>query len=585
MSAPSPHSPLLAHAHDKSPSKRKDRPPALEILDTSAPPSHPPDRHPSPDDTLSHLEQVMAPLSSSHTTLLTMPQLHADQSIDDLHVHLPSRSTSATSSLDPYYFSVHSPSGSPAAPLPDPAQSCRTPETRQVTNDPVTPHRDPSKIDRRVLHGLGELATPRWSRSVANREDGVHGLDQDDLEPALPEEPEDVLSDSPWTIEAVDGEEEDEERDEPSEFKFVPRTIRTRPSIAEESGGEEILYPRAQFPKPPTSAQSLVYGSPPNTATPPSAFPPLTNKTRKRTSDEFERDQLGSLVEKHQRTPSGSIIDGDNEEHASSTRKHRSLGVGLPSRDRPRERRKDSISTSGSVTKDRHSRHTSASSSSSSHGEQLHSRRVHTTDFSHLPPSPSTTSIQLFLRHTGSNSAIGASAPPTSQKETQSPHTPNVAHSLLRGTQEGWSELDDQATVEALRKLDGLSGKSGTRVRSSVGSFRLASSSRPGTPSKSTQQWEGVGSDSGKTSRRSSMHIRDSTSLVKDKDQTPSASRQVAGIVDSIDISEQAASVFGSSDEAQLSSPAQEKPPTKKSSASMRLSYTTKRGSASSTTY
>ena len=364
----------------------------------------------------------------------------------------------------------------------------------------------------------------------------------------------------------------------------MPRAIRTRPSIAEESGGEEILYPRAQFPKPPTSAHSLVYSPPPNTATPPIAFISLTNKTRKRTSDEFERDQLGSLVEKHQRTPSGSILDGNKEDRASA-RKHRSLGVGLPSRDRPRERRKDSTSTSGSVTRDRHSRHTSASSSSSSHGEQLHSRRVHTTDFSHLPPSPSTTSIQLFLRHTGSNSAIGASAPLSPQKEAQNHHIPNVAHSLLRGTQEGWSELDDQATVEALRKLDGLSGKTGTRVRSSVGSFRLGSSSRPGTPSKSAQQWEGVGSDSGKTSRRSSMHIRDSASLVKDKDQTPSASRQVAGLVDSIDISEQATSVFGSSDETQLSSPAQEKPPTKKSSASMRLSYTTKRGSASSTTY
>ena len=293
---------------------------------------------------------------------------------------------------------------------------------------------------------------------------------------------------------------------------------------------------------------------------------------------------MGSLIERHQRTPSGSILDGNKEERAS-TRKHRSLGVGLPSRDRTRERRKESISTSGNVTRDRHSRHASASSSSSSHGEQLHSRRVHTTDFSHLPPSPSTTSIQQFLRHTGSNSAIGASAPLSSQKETQNHHTPNVAHSLLRGTQEGWSELDDQATVEALRKLDGLSGKSGTRVRSSVGSLRLASSSRPGTPSKSAQQWEGVGSDSGKTSRRSSMHIRDSTSLMKDKDPTPSASRQVACPVDSIDISEQAASAFGSSDETQLSSPAQEKPPTKKSSASMRLSYTTKRGSTSSTTY
>ena len=152
-----------------------------------------------------------------------MSQLHADQSIDDLHMHLPSRSTSATSSLDPYYFSVPSPSGSPALPLPDSAQSRRTPDTRQVTNDPVTPHRDPSKIDRRVLHGLGELATPRWSRSVANREDGGHGLDQDDLEPSLPEEPEDVLSDSPWTIEAVDDEEEDESRDEVLFFFFFSR--------------------------------------------------------------------------------------------------------------------------------------------------------------------------------------------------------------------------------------------------------------------------------------------------------------------------------------------------------------------------
>jgi len=141
-------------------------------------------------------------------------KLHADQFVDDLHAHLPSRSTSATSSLDPYYFSVHSPSGSPVIPLPDPPQLRKTPETRPVAQEPVTPHRDPSKIDRRVLHGLGELATPRWTRSVANREEDVHPLDQDDLEPPLPEEPEDIDSDSPWTIEAVDGEEEDEERDQ-----------------------------------------------------------------------------------------------------------------------------------------------------------------------------------------------------------------------------------------------------------------------------------------------------------------------------------------------------------------------------------
>ncbi|KAI0290467.1 hypothetical protein BC826DRAFT_1026615 [Russula brevipes] len=573
MSAPSPHSPSLPH--DRCSSKRKDRPPALEIPDSSA-----------PHDTHSHVEQVMAPLSPSRVSLsLTMPRLHADQSIDDLHAHIPSRSTSATSSLDPYYFSVHSPSGSPVHPLPDPPQLSRTPETRQPPHDPVTPHRDPSKIDRRVLHGLGELATPRWTRSVANREDDVHALDQDDLEPPLPEEPEDVQSDSPWTLEAIDGEEEDEERDQPSEFKSIPRTIRTRPSVAEESGGEEILYPRTHFSKPLTLAHTVVY-SPPINSAPPTAFTPPTNKARKRTSDEFERDQAGSLVKKHQRTPSGSVIDGAKDELASA-RKHRSLGVGLPSRDKPRERRKESISTSASMARDRHSRHTSTSSSSSSHGEQLHSRRVHTTDFSHLPPSPSTTSIQQFLRHTGSNNAISSALVPVgSQKETQSLNTPNVAHSLLRGTQEGWSDLDDHATVEALRKLDGLSGKTGARVRSSMGSLRLASTSRPGTPSKSVQQWEGVGSDSGKTSRRSSMHIRDSTSLAKDKDQTPMASRQMTGLGEFVDISEQAASLFGSSDETQLSSPAQEKPPAKKSSSSgVRTSHTSKRGSVSSTNY
>jgi dual specificity tyrosine-phosphorylation-regulated kinase 2/3/4 len=319
---------------------------------------------------------------------------------------------------------------------------------------------------------------------------------------------------------------------------------------------------------------------------PPTSFSPLINNARKRTSDEFERDQVGALIiKKHQRAPSGSILDVTKEERVSA-RKHRSLGVGLPSsRDKPRDRRKESsISISGNPVRERHSRHTSASSSSSSHGEQLHSRRVLTTGFSHLPPSPSTSSIQQFLRHAGSNGAISASASFSLHKDAQNHYAPNVAHSLLRGTQEGWSDLDDQATAEALRKLDGLSGKTCTRVRSSVGSLRL-SSSRPGTPAKSAQQWEGVGSESGKTSRRNSTHIRDASLTTKDKDQTPNIGRQVVGMAESVDISEQGGSMFGSSDETQLSSPAQEKPPTKKSSASARLSYTTNRGSTSSTTY
>ncbi|KAI0043563.1 hypothetical protein FA95DRAFT_1609296 [Auriscalpium vulgare] len=576
MSAPSHHA-----AYDKSPSKRKDRPPALEILDPSKPPPRPDDRHVAPQDRKPHVEQLRRELSND------------DQQINE-NAHMPARSASATSSLDPYYFSVHSPADSSPPPLPDPPHQSRTPETRPPLFDPVTPHKDPASIDRRGLHGLGELATPRWTRSERNRDadaDDRSELDevQEEGETSYIDDQEDDAPDSPWTIEAIDG--EDEERDEPTEVPSIQRTIRPRPSVTEESGGEEIVYPRKpQTREPVPSLPSPC--TPPGangTAAPPSAFLSPMHKAKKRTSDEFERDQSGTLIKKHQRTPSGSIIDKSKEDKAS-TRKHRSLGVGLPSsstsRDRGKDRRRESVSTSAVATpkNDRHVRQTSASSSSSSHGESLHSRRVHTTDFSHLPPSPSTSSIQQFLRHAGSNGAITTSVSYASLKETQAHHSPNVAHSLLRGTQEGWSDLDDQATAEALRKLDGLSGKAGTRVRSSVGSLRAASSSRPGTPAKSSTQWEGVGSDGGKASRRSSTHARDSM-VPKEKEPASAILPPVGlGLGDfSVDTADFGGSAIGSSDDTQLSSPAQEKPV--KKNAAGRLSYTAKRGSTSSTNY
>ena len=49
---------------------------------------------------------------------------------------------------------------------------------------------------------------------VTHRKDDIHGLDWDDLEPPLPEEPEDIDLDSPWAIEAVDGKDDDKEWDQ-----------------------------------------------------------------------------------------------------------------------------------------------------------------------------------------------------------------------------------------------------------------------------------------------------------------------------------------------------------------------------------
>ena len=71
--------------------------------------------------------------------------------------------------------------------------------------EPVTPSRDPASIDRRGLAGVGELATPRWTRAprVDDGEDRVDlTLNDDDGDYEL-EDP-----DSPWTIEARDGETE-----------------------------------------------------------------------------------------------------------------------------------------------------------------------------------------------------------------------------------------------------------------------------------------------------------------------------------------------------------------------------------------
>lgn len=85
-------------------------------------------------------------------------------------------------------------------------------------HDPVTPGKDPASIDRRGLVGVGELATPRWTRSerqhhhevdVDERVDEVEEEDDSVQVPASGEYEKD-MPDSPWTIEAIDGEDDEE---------------------------------------------------------------------------------------------------------------------------------------------------------------------------------------------------------------------------------------------------------------------------------------------------------------------------------------------------------------------------------------
>ncbi|TFK25014.1 hypothetical protein FA15DRAFT_668884 [Coprinopsis marcescibilis] len=476
---------------------------------------------------------------------------------DDRH----SRSESTTSSLDPYYFG--------GGESPEHVLSI-TPDRHQV-NEPVTPARNPAAIDRRGLVGVGELATPRWTRETSS------DASLDDLHEPVPDLPDnDDAPDSPWTIEAVDDKDDVQPLEPP--LPPPPRTLRSKPSLADESGGEEILYPRkplhveVPMPLPQHPEEHSPLRGPsstePGISSPPSSFSSSTRRARKRTSDEFELDQTGTLVSK--RGTSAKDKSKEKEDLKASARKHRSLNMstsasGAPST-KAREKRRESIglaiSSSGISsprTAERHSRQTSASSVSSPATDSAPARRVHTTDFSHLPPSPSSSSIQQFLRQAG----------PKDQSPAQS--SPSVAHSLLRGTQEGWSGMDDEATAEALRKLDGLSGKTARTRASMVSLGRASSSSRPATPPGKSQQWEGVSGSESVKSKRISSYIRESG-----KDSRPALSTSESQIESDAYIVVGSGAI--SSDEPYS---AHDKTPKKQA----RLSFTPKRGSTSSTTY
>ncbi|CAL1703908.1 unnamed protein product [Somion occarium] len=597
MSAP-PSPRIGPSSIDKSRSKRRERPPALEFPDPKA--ASDGDVRYDRNRVLDTLQPRLHVSHAEEPATINRDQLTATD-------HEQPRSPSATSSLDPYYFGMSTPPESPVPPLPTNALLPKTPDMSTL-HDPVTPGKDPASIDRRGLVGVGELATPRWTRSerqhhhevdVDERVDEVEEEDDSVQVPASGEYEKD-MPDSPWTIEAIDG--EDDEEIEDLDVPLVPPSLRNRHSMASESGGEEILYPRhpklvdspaseaAQFATPErkpiklaesASISSEVVGSPPT------SFVSPTHRARKRTSEEFEMDNTGSVLPK-------SVTGTTNtpkEKDKTAVRRHRSLGVGIPSattpRDKAKERRRDTLSVNV-----KHTRQTSASSSSSNHGENLHSRRVHTADFSHLPPSPSSSSIQQFLRHRDSN-GNNASALHTSPRDSQQPQAASVAHSLLRGTQEGWSDLDDQATAEALRKLDGLTGRS-ARARSSIGGHsRVGSSSRPGTPVKNSTTREAIVSTPDSTqNRRASRRISAHASLVgKEKGKDfPSVSQKYAGLgiaEDQIDGEQATASVTASAsgETHSSSSPSFEKTTKKTGSASARSSFTPKRSSGGSTTY
>lgn len=222
MSAPpSPH-----ESHGNTQHKKKDRPPALDIPDDERKAASDGEVRYGHGNSVADVKHTVQQVRSSQLDHIFFVLSHSQQQQPTLHVSLAeeeltdhdypvSRSTSTTSSLDPYYFGLQSPSDSPAPPLPTvPSNLSTTPDQRHVY-EPVTPARDPAAIDRRGLVGVGELATPRWTREEPYQHNHVDvpetARGNEDIDAAVPEDVEEDEPDSPWTIEAVDGESSERE--------------------------------------------------------------------------------------------------------------------------------------------------------------------------------------------------------------------------------------------------------------------------------------------------------------------------------------------------------------------------------------
>lgn len=219
-------------------------------------------------------------------------------------------------------------------------------------------------------------------------------------------------------------------------------------------------------------------------SSPPSAFISPARKAKKRSSDEFAFDQSGFLI------PKAPSITSTREKEDKSTRKHHSyaLGTSATSTSTRDRRRSNSIRMSlGSSSKpglgrSRSTNHTRQQSATSSFSARDANRRDqhNAENLSSSPANQLSTGVTKASHGPSAKPSLDRLSVIGKDKDVHS--SPNVAHSLLRGTQEGWSALDDDATAEALRKLDGIYGKN-ARARGSLGlASRSSNHSRPGTP-------------------------------------------------------------------------------------------------------
>lgn len=339
------------------------------------------------------------------------------------------------------------------------------PQTPQVGSQSFSPGSplDPSAIDRNNLIGVGELSTPRWTARIP--------ASMDNSAPPVPSQS--------WS-EFQDGlglgvgplKRENEGSIQPISEKVDP--LLSLNSLADfdfDSTMTTALAASLTVPDKPVS--------PPPTKRDHRISAPVPSASWTDFSNLSPTSARARIYARRQSRQAQAVLQDESTvqaDHSISTSSQRSPPItsDLPVR-------KDSRKTPpNSAPRSKHS-------PNASHDILKH---FAPKDFSHLPPSPSSASINQFLRgssstnnFSGSNStgnfgalAAGVTASP-SMTTFAAATTPSKNQAPLS------KSAIDAETAEALRKLDGL-GSTPVRktVRNKSSSGVMSASSRPGTP-------------------------------------------------------------------------------------------------------
>ena len=426
----------------------------------------------------------------------------------------------------------------------------QAPTSGAQTLSPASPYFvDPSNIDRRGLIGVGELATPRWNSSGLGHS-RTPSLPHNAISPPMP---------APVDRMQVGSAPRDWGQREAGLGLGVGQMGR----VAEESPAKDVQRARHQsmsISPPRPAPTSRVSQTQPNTAQDDLEFANLMGSF-----DDFEFDASMSaalalsLAIPDEKSPSGPLASAVTSPVTSPTTANAPKPPGpvqtasftsqpdtgspgsarsrIYARRAEREKERDRVSQSyytttlssnlspphsaDSSTFRRDSRKTPPVKEKENryHQSPSHDILKHFApkDFSHLPPSPSSASINQFLRGSVSNNNFGAvgtgntppGLSPSASYFTQPTRDNRGSYMPAADSQKtlnagSWSREVDADTAEALRKLDGLGSTPGkTKGKQKLSTGASSITSRSGTPPKKT------GSDRKLNTKASNGSVKD----------------------------------------------------------------------------